>query len=151
MDLQKSVFLEIATHTVREWDRCVGNDLSRYTELIECIWSIIAEGLRVITGKSYLMGRDDCGYGILNDSDHLDVLWSEARNDMPFDEESGKIHGKKGAEARWGDKNPDTNRNVNLPLRVSCEEKEEIQEKASKHGISVVELIVRAVRYYKGP
>jgi hypothetical protein len=148
MDFQKSVFLEIAKHTVREWDRCVDNDLARYTELMECIWGIISEALKVITGKSYTMGRDDCGYGILSDGDHLDVLWSEARNVMPFDEESGKIHGKKGSEIRWGDKNPDTNRNVNLPLRVSRTEKEEIQEKAREHGISVVELVVRAVRNY---
>jgi len=88
MDLQKSMFLEIATHTVREWDRCVGNDLSRYAELMECIWSIIAEALKVITGKSYIMGRDEYGYGILNEDNHLDVLWSEARRVAPFDEES---------------------------------------------------------------
>jgi hypothetical protein len=89
MDLQKSVFLEIATHTVREWDKNVDNGLSRYVELTECIWQIIAEALKVITGKSYIMGRDDYGYGIINENDHLDILWSEARNAMPSDEESG--------------------------------------------------------------
>ena len=80
MDLSKSVFLDIATHTVREWDRCTENDLPRYVELMECMWQIIAEGLKVITGKSYIMARDDHGYGIVNDSNHLDVLWSEMRD-----------------------------------------------------------------------
>jgi hypothetical protein len=80
MDFQKSVFFEIAQHTVREWDRCAGNGLSRYTELTECIWDIVAEALKVITGKSYIMSRDDYGYGIQNGDNHSDVLWSEARS-----------------------------------------------------------------------
>ena len=149
MDLRKSVFLEIAQLTVREWDRCVGEGLSRYAELNECSFSIIAEGLKVITCKSYVMSRDENGYGIINESDPLDVLWCEARTDMPFDEENAKIYGKKGAEARWADKDPDNVRNVKLPIKVTQKEKEEIHQKAKEHGISVVELFIRAVRSYQ--
>ena len=151
MDLRKSVFLDIATHTVREWDYCISGGFSRYAELTECIWQIIAEGLKVITGKSFIMSRDSSGYGILNDANHLDILWSEARDTMPFDDKSGKIHGKKGAESRWGNKDPESVRNVYMPFKVSQKEREEIQEKAREYDVSVVELIVRAVRKYKEP
>jgi len=69
---------------------------------------------------------------------------------MPF--EKGKVApiASKGGKNRWQGKDPATNRTVSCNIKVSQEENDMIASKAAEHGISRVELIVRAVRAYKG-
>lgn len=63
---------------------------------------------------------------------------------MPFDKQSASAAGRK----RWGERDPTSMRNVQLPLRISAEELEMINSKAKSTELSRVELIVRAVDKY---
>ena len=71
---------------------------------------------------------------------------------MPFTKETaaafGRISG--GGKARWKDKDPATKRVRQLNIVVSMEEHEILTSKAAKLGLSMTELVVRAVKAYKG-
>ena len=75
-------------------------------------------------------------------------------NNMPFDKKSASVAGKAGgvrsAATRWGDKDPSTVRNKSLRLTISQPELEAINAKAKAHGLSRVELLVRAAIAYDG-
>ena len=65
---------------------------------------------------------------------------------MPYDSMSGSKAGKKGMASRWGDKDPNSVRNIQFSLRVSKDEAEYIDAKAKKLNISRTELVVRAIK-----
>jgi hypothetical protein len=73
---------------------------------------------------------------------------------MPFDSktgsDAGRKHGKKGAIARWGERDPASVRTQYLPLKVSLDELAMITARAEAFGLSRVELVVRAVRDWQG-
>ena len=72
---------------------------------------------------------------------------------MPFDKnnaaESGSIGGKRSAEVRWSNRNPQTIRSMRISLPLSSDELSMIDGIATTEGISRAELIVRAVRAYQ--
>ena len=69
---------------------------------------------------------------------------------MPFTSENASEHAKKSWAngGRWRDKDPATNRSLRISYSVSPEENERISQKASGHGISRTELMVRAIDAY---
>ena len=71
---------------------------------------------------------------------------------MPFTKETaaafGRISG--GGKARWKNKDPATKRVKQLNIVVSVEEHEVLTSKAATLGLSMTELVVRAVKAYKG-
>ena len=69
---------------------------------------------------------------------------------MPFDSKSGADAGRKGGPNRWSGKDPSTNRTKSLLLKLSNDEIALISEKAKAAGISRVELVIRAVKEYRG-
>jgi len=64
---------------------------------------------------------------------------------MPFDKETAAVAGRK----RWGDKDPTTNRTIQAAIWLSPDERDMINSKAKRAGVSRGELIVRAVREYE--
>ena len=71
---------------------------------------------------------------------------------MPFTKETAAAFGRTsgGGKARWKDKDPATKRVKQLNFVVSLEEHEIMTSKAAKLGLSMTELVVRAVKAYKG-
>ena len=67
---------------------------------------------------------------------------------MPFTVENAAIAGSKGGGNRWKNKDPSTNRNKPLLIKLSQAEIDAITSKAKDMEISRVELIVRAVTAY---
>lgn len=68
---------------------------------------------------------------------------------MPFNSENAAAAGRKGGPNRWRGKDPATNRNVAISIKVSKAEFDAINQKASDMRISRAELIVKAVEEYK--
>ena len=68
---------------------------------------------------------------------------------MPFTSENAATAGSKGGGNRWKGKDPNTNRNKPLLLKLSQAEIDTITSKAKEMEISRVELIVRAVTAYE--
>ena len=72
---------------------------------------------------------------------------------MPFNSttgaDAGRKYGRKGAMARWGERDPDSIRSKALPLKVSADELAYITNKAERLGLSRAELIVRAIKAYQ--
>lgn len=66
---------------------------------------------------------------------------------MPFNKETASAAGKK--SKRWSDKKPNTVRNTQLKINVSGEERDFILFKATMSGLSMTELILKAVKSYK--
>ena len=71
---------------------------------------------------------------------------------MPFTKETAAAYGRisGGGKARWKDKDPATKRIKQLNIVVSLEEYEILTSKTAKLGLSMTELVVRAVKAYKG-
>lgn len=69
---------------------------------------------------------------------------------MPFDKETAAKAGSKGGKNRWTKKDPNTVRNKQLKIEITQAEYTAIIEKAAAVGLSNAELIVRAVKSYKG-
>ena len=71
---------------------------------------------------------------------------------MPFNSETASAAGKRGGGGRnrWRDKDPDTVRNKQLKVVVSQAEYDAITEKAAALGKSNAELVVKAVKAYRG-
>ena len=68
---------------------------------------------------------------------------------MPFTSENAASAGSKGGGNRWRNKDPNTNRNKPLLIKLSQAEIDAITNKAEIMKISRVELIVRAVAAYE--
>ena len=69
---------------------------------------------------------------------------------MPFNKDTAAAHGSKGGGNRWKDKDPATVRNKQLIVKLTEVEFDTLTEKAAVLGLSRAELIVRAVKAYKG-
>ena len=71
---------------------------------------------------------------------------------MPFNTNTASAAGKKGGGGRnrWKDKDPDTVRNKQLKVVVTQTEYDEITGKAATLGLSNTELVVKAVKAYRG-
>lgn len=71
---------------------------------------------------------------------------------MPFTSDTAKTAGskggKKGSNARWAGKAPDTYRNIQVKIAVSASELEMLNNVAAELGLTRVELILRAVAAY---
>ena len=69
---------------------------------------------------------------------------------MPFNSKTASAAGSKGGGNRWKDKDPDTVRNKQVKISTTQAEKEAIEEKAARLGLSNAELIIKAVKAYRG-
>lgn len=65
---------------------------------------------------------------------------------MPFTPETAAKAGKLSNGLRWRNKNPKSVRNKQIKISVSEAEREYIEEKALMAGLSMTELIVKAVK-----
>jgi len=68
---------------------------------------------------------------------------------MPFSKETASNAGKLSNGLRWRDKDPDTVRNRQIKITVSDSERDAIEDKAAMTGLSMTELIIKAVKAYK--
>ncbi len=68
---------------------------------------------------------------------------------MPFSKETAASAGKLSNGLRWRDKNPSTVRNKQIKITVSESERETIEDKAFLAGLSMTELIIKAVNKYR--
>jgi len=71
---------------------------------------------------------------------------------MPFNSETASAAGKRGGggRSRWKDKDPDTVRNKQLKVSLAPDEFQTIEDKAARLGLSKPDLIIKAVRAYRG-
>lgn len=69
---------------------------------------------------------------------------------MPFSKDTAAAHGSKGGGNRWKDKDPDTKRDKRLLVTLTAAEYQTVEDKAAEMGLSKAELVIRAVRAYKG-
>ena len=71
---------------------------------------------------------------------------------MPFSKETASAAGKLsgGGRNRWKDKDPATVRDKQLKISITQNEFDAIEEKASRLELSKPDLIVKAVRAYRG-
>jgi len=67
---------------------------------------------------------------------------------MPFDSASGRAGGQKGGKNRWKDKDPSTVRSEKILFKATPSERDMMDMKANKAGVSRGELIIRAVKAY---
>ncbi len=65
---------------------------------------------------------------------------------MPFSKETASNAGKLSNGLRWKDKNPNTVRNKQIKITVSESERDYIADKAAMAGLSMTELIIKAVK-----
>lgn len=68
---------------------------------------------------------------------------------MPFTPDTASSAGKLGGGLRWVDKKPGTVRNQQLKISVTENERDYIFDKAFTAGLSMTELIVKAVKAYR--
>jgi len=69
---------------------------------------------------------------------------------MPFNKETAAVHGKKGGGNSWKDRKPGELRDKSFLIKITTAERDEVKEKAADMKLSNAELVVRAVRAYKG-
>jgi len=69
---------------------------------------------------------------------------------MPFTQDNAASVGSKGGISRWRGNDPTKKRSKPLYVKVTETEFDEINEKALRHNITRVDLIIRAVRAYEG-
>jgi hypothetical protein len=69
---------------------------------------------------------------------------------MPFTSNSAKAAGSKGGQSRWKSKDPNDKRTIRITLKISPNEADMITYKSTLYGLSQTELLVNAVKNYKG-
>lgn len=63
---------------------------------------------------------------------------------MPFSEESAR----KAAKSRWGDKDPNTIRTVQLRMKISPNENDLLDVKSKEAGLSRTETVIQALKQF---
>ena len=82
---------------------------------------------------------------------NIRIVW-RGSDYVPFTKETAAAYGRisGGGKARWKDKDPATKRVKQINIVVSLEEHEILTSKTAMLGLSMTELVVRAVKAYKG-
>jgi len=67
---------------------------------------------------------------------------------MPFNKDTAAAAGSKGGGNRWKNKAQNTYRNKTMLIKLSQDEMNNLITKATAHGVSKNELVIRAVQSY---